>query len=150
MPSASNRSAVSHANESCASSSAATDDTVMRLAVAERAEPAAGPPAHAERGRRHDADDELARVLEPDERRPDRDAAHVALRAVDRVDDPAVLGVAVAGGRSPNSSPSTAWPVVRREPLADRPLDRLVGLAHRREVGLGRDLQIVRPGTAPS
>ena len=57
MPSAWKRSAVSHANESCASSSAATDDTRDRFAVAERAEPAAGPPAHAERGRRHDADD---------------------------------------------------------------------------------------------
>ena len=29
-----------------------------------------------------------------------------------------------------------------REPVADRPLDGLVGLAHRREIGLGRDLQV--------
>ena len=92
--------AVSHANESCASASAATDDTEIALAVAERAEPAAGPPARAERGRRRDADDELARVLEPDQRRPDRHAAHVALGAVDRVDDPAELGV---GRRAPGS-----------------------------------------------
>ena len=86
-----------------------------------------------------------------DQRRPDRHAAHVALRAVDRVDDPAELGVGrAAPGSSPNSSPSTACPVVRREPLADRALDRLVGLAHRREVGLGRDLADRRRETAPS
>ena len=36
------------------------------------------------------------------------------------------------------------------EALADRALDGLVGLAHRREIGLGRDLQVVRRESAPS
>ena len=100
---------VSHANESCASSSAATDDTAMRSPSRNAPSPR---PAHhriPSAGADTTPSDELARVLEPDQRRPDRHAAHVALRAVDRVDDPAVLGVVVASRRrSPNSSPSTA------------------------------------------
>ena len=100
MPSAWKRSAVSHANESCASSSAATDDTVMRSPSRNAPRPR---PAH-QRMPSAGADAtptiELARVLEPDQRRPDRHAAHVALRAVDRVDDPPVLGVVAVAGAS--------------------------------------------------
>ena len=137
---------MSHANESCASSTAATDDTVSRSPSRNAPRPRAGPPTHPERGRGGDADDHLPRALEPDQRRPDRHPAHVALGAVDRVDDPAVLERRRRSRRRrvPNSSPSTRWSVECREPFADRPLDRLVGLTHRGQVGLRRDLQIVR------
>ena len=114
------------------------------FAVPERAAPACGPPSHPDRGSGDDADDERARVLEADERRPDRHAAHVVLRAVDRVDDPAILTVDRAGlvvefltDDGVISHPG--------EPLAKCPLDRVIGLAHGREVGLGRDVQILRP-----
>ena len=114
--------------------------------------PCAGPPTRVQRGRRHDADHELARVLEPDERRPDRDAPHVALGAVDRVDDPAELGIGrrarPARRRTPRRAPRGRC--ASREPLADRALDRLIGLAHRREVGLGRRPRGRRRGTAPT
>ncbi len=83
---------MSQANESCASSSSATDDTVMRSPSRNAPSPLPGPPAHAERGRRRDPDDQLARAFEPDQRRPDRHAADVALGAVDGVDDPPELG----------------------------------------------------------
>ena len=143
--------AVSHANEICASSSA--DDRRHADACRRRGtHPARGRPTSAccSAGADTTPTHELARVLEADQRRPDRHAAHVVLGAVDRVDDPAELGIAATGHVSPNSSPSTAWSVDAAEPVADRLLDRLVGLAHRREVGLGAHLQVVRPGSAPS
>ena len=40
-------------------------------------------------GAEHDPDAHLAVLLEREQRRPHRDAAHVVLGAVDRVDDPA-------------------------------------------------------------
>ena len=59
-----------------------------------KAPAAAGrPPAPPERRRRGHADDQLAVVLERDERGPDRDALDVVRRAVDRVDDPPGRGV---------------------------------------------------------
>ena len=68
-----------------------------RLAVRrERALAARGPPAAAERGRRDDRGVEPALALEREQRRPDRDAAHVVPRAVDRVDDPADVAAVVA------------------------------------------------------
>ena len=115
---------------------------VDRESVAERTEALPGPPSHAERRCRHDTDDERARVLEPDERRPDRDAAHVVLGAVDRVDDPSVL-VAVAD----EVVELLADDRVRgrgRDPLAQGNLDGAIRFAHRCEVRLGLDPQIVR------
>ena len=57
----------------------------------ERAAVLGRPPAAAERGRRDAAGDDLAGLLERDERRPHRDAADEVGRAVDRIDDPAAL-----------------------------------------------------------
>ena len=88
--------------------------------------------------------DQLAVELERDQRRPHRDAAGVALGAVDGIDDPATPAAVAA--RSPNSSPRIASSGrSRREPLPDHHLDRPVGLGHRREVGLGLDDQVAGP-----
>ena len=73
-----------------------------------------------------------------------RHPAHVALGAVDRVDRS-------SGGR-PRGEPRRRRTPRRsrvvgprlREPLAQRALDRPVGLGHRRQVGLGLDDQVLR------
>ena len=80
-----------------------------RIAVALRAQPARARPPRAQRGGRDHPGHEVAVDLERDERGPHRDAAGVALGAVDGIDDPAPAAVAP---RSvvPNSSPSTASP----------------------------------------
>ena len=75
--------------ETYASASCATLRDADRRAVEERAAAARRPPALPERGRRDDADDDLAVALERDQRRPDRQPARVLLRAVDRVEPPA-------------------------------------------------------------
>ena len=120
------------------------------LAVAERAEPArrptsACPSAGADTTPTH----ELARVLEADQRRPDRHAAHVALRAVDRVDDPAELGVVDRRGRR-TPRRRTAWSVTSasRSRIA-RSTAWSASLTGVRS-GFVVDLQVVRRGTAPS
>ena len=58
------------------------------------------PPAAVKRRRRDDADGRGSSVvLESDQRRPHRDAADVALGPVDRIDDPAPVGVGRGRGR---------------------------------------------------
>ena len=98
-------------------------------------------------GRRHHPGHELAVDLERDERRPHRDAAGVALGAVDGVDDPAS---ARARRRRrpvvPNSSPrmaSSGRASARSGP--DHLLDRPVGLGDRGEVGFGLHHQVGGP-----
>ena len=108
-----------------------------RLAVRERAAAARRPPAPPERGRRDDRD----LVLERDQRREERDPAHVVLRRVDRVHDPAAsvaLVVAVLLADDHVVGP------LAREHGADRLLDGLVGLRDGRQVGLRLDAQVGR------
>src|SRR5258708_6079207 len=62
------------------------------VTVAERAQTSPRPPTCMQCRSGHDTDDELTGVLEADERGPDRNAAHVALRAVDGIDDPTEFG----------------------------------------------------------
>ncbi len=120
------------------------------FAVAERSEPAARPPAAVQGGRRDDAEHELAGVLETDQRAPDRQAAHVALGPVDRVDDPTELGVGRGARIVPELLAQHRVTGRRRQAVADRPLHRMIGLADRREVGFGAHLQVGRRGSAPS
>src|SRR5690606_21210366 len=47
------------------------------------------PPARVERGRRSDADLQLTVALDRDQRGPDRQAPREAVRAIDRIEDPA-------------------------------------------------------------
>src|SRR6185369_8930256 len=78
------------------------------------------------------------RILEADQRGPDRHVADEVLGAVDRIDDPAVLLVA-------DGAELLAEEPVRRkraaEHLADRLLGTLVSLGHRRGVRLQRDVE---------
>src|SRR5205085_7089008 len=69
-----------------------------RASVREGAAAAGRPPAVAERRRGGDGDREVAVPLERDQRRPDRDPAHVVPRAVDRVDYPERGGIGLAAG----------------------------------------------------
>ena len=60
-----------------------------------------------ERRRRDDPEDELAVLLERDQRRPHGDPAHVVLGAVDRVDDPPPRAArALSSRRTPRRAPS--------------------------------------------
>src|SRR5690606_18476271 len=76
---------------------------------------------------------------ERDQRRPDGDAAHEVLGAVDGVDDPrpvAPAGVAELFTYHRVARPGTA------QRAADRLLDGPVGVADRGEVRLGLDLEV--------
>jgi hypothetical protein len=90
-----------------------------------------------ERGRRHDADDDLAVALERDQRRPDRQPARVLLRTVDRVEPPADVrlrdAVLLAGD---------GLAALAVDALAERLLDRTIRLGDRREVGLRLDREV--------
>ena len=130
--------------EICASSSEATDDGEIGSPSRNRA-PSPLPPQRAGAGRGGDSEHQLAGVLEPDHVAQIGSAAHVALRAVDGIDDPPELGVLVDGARVRAELLAEHRVPVAPRGVADRALDGLVGLAHRREVGLRRDLQSVAP-----
>jgi hypothetical protein len=114
-----------------------------RLSVRERALTSRRPPAAAERGRRDDAEDDLAVPLEREQRRVDRDAADVALRAVDRIEDPAdrrgSLGAALLLTVHGLTGP------LPFQPLADRALDSPVRVRDRGQVGLRLDPKVGGP-----
>ena len=115
----------------------------LRIGAFAHERPAAGgrPPPPPQRGGRDDADRHLAVLLQRQQRRPDRHAAHVALGAVDRVHDPAP---AVAGRRGRAvllAEDRIAWPR-GRQPLAHRLLGGAVGVRDRRHVRLGLDREI--------
>jgi len=93
-----------------------------------------------QRGRRYDAHLHPARDLEAQQRRPHRDPSDVALRAVDRVDDPATL--APAGAAELLADDRVAGPG-RGESLTQEALDGAVGLGDRGQVGLGFHGQVV-------
>ncbi len=113
------------------------------------ARPVPPPPTSACRGRGALTTPSTGRAVhgERDERRPDRHAAQVVRRAVDRVHDPL-----------PVPSLSASAPCVRRgllaeervigtlcrQTLAEGPLDGLVGVRHVRAVGLLRHVQVGR------
>ena len=103
------------------------------------AEAAARPPARPERGRGDDADLDASAALAGDQRPPDRDAAHVVVRPVDRVEDPARL--AALGGLP--AALLLAEDGVRRIALGDafaqQRLDLAVGGRHERPVRLALD-----------
>ena len=99
-----------------------------------------------ERGRGHDADAQLAVLLEREQRRPDRHAADVVLGAVDRVDDPPAAA-SRPRCRTPRRGPRRPGRAAC-QPVADQLLGRVVGLGDRGEVGLGLDLQVVRAEAA--
>ena len=101
---------------------------------------AARPPTSAGRApaprRRRDAV-----LLERDQRRPERDPAHVVPGAVDRVEDPArpVARRAVLLADHPVPGPLVL------DPLSQRALDGAVGLGDRRQVGLRLDAEVRAP-----
>ena len=103
------------------------------------AQPAGGPPPSAQRWCRHDADDDVVPVEQGDEGGPDRHPAHVVLRPVDRVDDPAASSracLAVLLAEHGVVGPAGG------ELLADGALDRAVRLGHRRQVRLRLDDEV--------
>jgi hypothetical protein len=108
--------------------------------VAVRPVAAQGVVGVAQRRRLDDAGDQLAPVLQADERRPDRDAPHERAGAVDRVDDPAVAG------RSRRVAVLLAEEPVAGERLFEaRPKGQLrlaVGERDRRLVALGDDFEV--------
>src|ERR1700760_2124655 len=101
--------------------------------LAKAPEPRAAPPAPPQRRRGDDAGHHLAVLLEREQRRPRRDPAHVALGAVDGIDDPP----ARAGRDGPVAAELLAEHLVLRpqigQALAQRLLDRAVGLADGRD-----------------
>src|SRR6266542_3634669 len=102
---------------------------------------AAAPPRRVEvAGHRvvDDAGDDLPRVLERDQRGPDGDAANEVLRAVDGVDDPPSLGTALRAELLAEDADVGEGPAEHRD---DRLLRLAVGLGHRGEVGLHRDVE---------
>ena len=100
-----------------------------------------GPPAPAQRGRRHDPDDHPSLgILESHDRRPHRDPADEVLRPVDGIDDPPAAADADLLGLFLAEHPVIGE--VLLDQLAHQAFDRLVGIAHRREVGLGLDLEV--------
>src|SRR5439155_9609124 len=108
------------------------------LAVEPRA--AATPRAQQVAGDRvvDDADGDLARVLEPDQRGPDGHVADEVLGAVDRVDDPASPLIA---HRAELLAEEPVLGKRAAEHLADDLLGALVGLRHRRRVRLQRHVE---------
>jgi hypothetical protein len=100
------------------------------------------PPAAAERGRRHHSHHDVRAVHQPDQGGPDRNAPDVVLGPVDGVQDPAAR---------PGAGPAeflAEHRVARTRPaqhVAQRLFGRLVGIAHRREIGLGLHPQVERP-----
>ncbi len=116
-----------------------------RIAVDERARSSLRPPAPAERGGRDDAELDDAVNLERDQGRPDRDPARVVPGAVDRVDDPAAAG---SCGDAELLAEHAVLGALAGEALAERLLDRPVGLGHRRPVRLRLDEQVARAKAA--
>jgi hypothetical protein len=106
--------------------------------VAVRALAAGRPPALAQRRRGRDPERRAAVPLERDQRRPDRDPADEVPRAVDRVDDPARVGLAAAALLAEEALAGA--PLDDRRP--QRLLDRAVGVRDRRQVGLLVDPEI--------
>lgn len=80
-----------------------------------------------------------------DQRGPDRDAADVVLRAVNRVDDPGPASAHRAAVLFANEG--VVGPV-GLEVFAQRPLDGLVGIGHRGHVGLGGHDEVPLPVAA--
>ncbi len=118
---------------------------VDAIAVRPGAAAALGMPAAVECGSRDDTQAQLTVLLEGDQGRPDGDAARVVAGAVDRVDDPAAP--APAGDPELLAEHAVAR-ALGRESLADRRLDRSVGLRDRGQVGLRLDVQVARAKTA--
>ena len=126
----------------CASSSASTADVEIGSPSRNAPSTAAGPPPCIEPGRRRDTEHQLTCVFEPDQRRPDGQPAHVALGAVDGIDDPAELGIGRRTRVRTELLTEHGMTGRVREPLPDRALNRLIRFAHGREIGLRRDLQV--------
>ena len=107
----------------------------QRAPVREGALAAGRPPPLPERRRRHDRDASFER----DQRGEERDPADVVLRRVDRVDHPVALLAALLLAEHRLARP------LAPDPLAQRLLDRAVGLGHGGQVGLGLDVQVGGP-----
>ena len=118
---------------------------MRRGARAERARPCAGalsgPPAPRQRGCGHHADDRTLAVEQRDQGCPDRYAADEVLRPVDRIDHPAPIAGAL---RAELFAGDRVVGTVLAEHVANRRLDRSVGIGDRRQVGLGLDREIGR------
>ena len=83
---------------------------------------------------------QLAVPLDGQERREDRDAAHVVVGRIDRVEYPADRGTRLV---LPNSSPRTPWSGNGLgDPVAHQALDGRIGLGHERLVRLALDIEV--------
>ena len=123
----------------CASSMRATFDTATGSPSRNAPSPRAAHQREPSAGADTTPTCEAAVALERDERGPHRDAAGVALGAVDRVDDPAALRVA---GRAELLADDGVARASAGEALAHHLLHRAVGLGDRREIGLGVDHEV--------
>ena len=94
------------------------------------------PPPAPERRRRDDAEADDPRLLERDERRPDRDPARIVPSPVDGVEDPAARAPGRRAVLFPEDRVSRA---LGREQPSQLGLHRAIGLGDGREVGLRLD-----------
>ena len=111
-----------------------------RLAVRECAAPAHSPPAPSERRRRDDRHVDQSFAFQRQQCSPNRDAANVVSRPVDRVDDPARLGPVVAEFLAEDALP---WALTRDE-LANCLLGSAIGLGDRGQVRFRLDAEVER------
>ena len=116
-----------------------------QLPVRERPAAAPCPPPSAERGRRRDADHDLAVDLEPEQRGPRRHAAHEALRAIDGVHDPAARPHARGAELLADDRVARS---VGGEAVPHRGLDRAIGFGYGRLVRLRVHVQVTSPEAA--
>ena len=119
---------------------------LQRALIARCAQTTRRPPPPAERGSRCNPHDDVALVLERDERPPDREPAHERRRAVDRIEDPPRARRRVADQALLLAEHRVIGSMLR-EQCAHRRFCRRVGVGDVRRIGLVRGSRGRRRGS---